>query len=137
MAKQAGLVPLIAAGDVLENFQSTFWAGRQAWAAANSDRLVRFLRAYVKSVDWLSDPSNQKVAVAILANRQKISPEVASRLLLQEMNPATSIIPRAAIDIKGLEAVLKLRWEMGLLEAPIPPVEKYYDLTYYNRAVQK
>ena len=136
-AKQAGLVPLIAARDILDNFLSTSWAGRLSWAAANSDRLVRFLRAYIKSVDWLSDPSNQKEAVAILANRQKINPEVASRLLSQEMNPTTGIIPKAAIDIKGLEAVLKLRWEMGLLKTPIPPVEKYYDLTYYNRAVQK
>ena len=136
-ARQAGLVPLIAARDVLGNFQSTSWAGRLTWAAANSDRLVRFLRAYVKSVDWLSVPSNQKEAAAILANRQKIPVEVATRLLSQEMDPATGIIPRAAIDIKGMEAVLKLRWEMGFLKAPIPPVEKYYDLTYYNRAVKK
>ncbi len=136
-AKQAGLVPLIAAREIFDNFLSTSWAGRRTWAAANSDRLVRFLRAYIKSVDWLSDPSNQKEAVAILANRQKISPEVASRLLSQEMDPTTGIITKAAIDVKGLEAVLKLRWEMNLLKTAVPPVEKYYDLTYYNRAVQK
>jgi ABC-type nitrate/sulfonate/bicarbonate transport system substrate-binding protein len=137
MAKQQGFVPLVAAKDVVDTFLASTWVGRRAWAAKNPDLLVRFIRAYIKSVDWLSNPSNKKEAVAIMAKEQKVSDEVAAKRLAQEVNPATGVVPRAAIDVKGIEAVMQLRAEAGLLKMPLPPAEKYYDVTYYNRAVQK
>jgi hypothetical protein len=33
--------------------------------------------------------------------------------------------------------VLELRGEMGFLKTPLPPVEKYIDLSYYDRAIGK
>ena len=137
MARQQGFVSLVAAKDIVDTFLATTWVGRRAWAAKNADLLVRFIRAYVKSVDWLQDPSNQKEAVAILAGKQKVNEEVAAKRLAQEMNPATATVPKAAIDVKGIEAVMRLRAEAGLLKMPLPPPEKYYDMIYYNRAVGK
>ena len=40
------------------------------------------------------------------------------------------------MNLPGLRAVLELRAEMGFLKPPLPPVEKYIDLSYYNRAVE-
>ena len=137
MAKQQGFVPLVAARDVVDTFLATTWVGRRAWAAKNADLLVRFIRAYIKSVDWLSNPSNTKEAVAIVAKEQKVSEEVAAKRLAQEMNPATATVPKAAIDVKGIEVVMQLRAEAGLLKMPLPAAGKYYDMTYYNRAVQR
>jgi ABC-type nitrate/sulfonate/bicarbonate transport system substrate-binding protein len=137
MAKQQGFVSLVSAGDILDTFLATVWVGRRAWAAKNADLLVSFIRAYVKSVDWLSDPSNQQEAVAVVAKDQNVSGEVAAKRLAQEMNPATGTVPRAAIDVKGIEAVMRLRAEAGFLKMPASPAEKYYDLTYYNRAIRK
>jgi ABC-type nitrate/sulfonate/bicarbonate transport system substrate-binding protein len=137
MARQQGLPSLVAAKDIVDTFLATTWVGRRAWATKNADLTVRFIRAYITSIDWLQDPSNQKEAVAILARNQKVSEEVAAKRLAQEMNPATATVPKAAIDVKGIEAVMRLRAEAGLLKTPLPPAEKYYDMTYYNRAVQK
>jgi hypothetical protein len=78
-----------------------------------------------------------KEAVTIVAKEQKVSEEVAAKRLMQEMNPATATVPKAAIDVKGIEVVMQLRAEAGLLKMPLPAAEKYYDMTYYNRAVQK
>ena len=136
-AKQEGFNSLVAAGDIMDSYLSTVWAGRRAWAKDHSDLLVRFLRAYVKSVDWATNPSNHKEAVSLVAKDQNISEEVAARRFDQEMDPATGAIPKAALDLKGLDTVIKLRAEMGFLKPPIPSADKYYDLTYYNRAVKK
>jgi ABC-type nitrate/sulfonate/bicarbonate transport system substrate-binding protein len=137
MAKQQGFVSLVSARDILDTFLATTWVGRRTWAAKNADLLVRFIRAYSRSIDWLSDPSNQKEAVTIVARYQKVDEDVAAKRLAQEMDPATATVPKAAIDVKGVEAVIRLRAEAGFLKSPLPPAEKYYDLTYYNRAVQK
>ena len=137
MAKQQGFVPLVAARDVVDTFLATTWVGRRAWAAKNADLLVRFIRAYIKSVDWLSNPSNTKEAVTIVAKGQKVSEEVAAKRLAQEMDPAAATVPKAAIDVKGIEVVMQLRAEAGLLKMPLPAAEKYYDMTYYNRAAQR
>jgi hypothetical protein len=75
--------------------------------------------------------------VTIVARHQKVDEDVAAKRLAQEMDPATATVPKAAIDVKGVEAVIRLRAEAGLLKTPVPPAEKYYDLTYYNRAVRK
>jgi hypothetical protein len=32
---------------------------------------------------------------------------------------------------------MQLRAEAGFLKMPASPAEKYYDLTYYNRAIRK
>ena len=137
MAKQQGFVPLVATRDVVDTFLATSWVGRRSWASKNADLLVRFIRAYIKSVDWVANPANAKEAVTIVAKEQKVSEEVAAKRLAQEMNPVMATIPKAVIDIRGIEIVMQLRSEAGLLDAPLPPVQKYYDATYYNRAVQK
>jgi hypothetical protein len=75
--------------------------------------------------------------VTIVARNQKVDKDAAAKRLAQEMDPATTTVPKAAIDVKGVEAVIRLRAEAGFLKTPVPSAEKYYDLTYYNRAVQE
>ena len=59
-----------------------------------------------------------------MAKEQKVSEEVAAKRLAQEMNPATATVPKAAIDVKGIEVVMQLRAEAGLLKMPLPPAGK-------------
>jgi hypothetical protein len=60
LARQQGLASLFSARDILDTFMATIWVGRRAWAAKKADLLVRFIRAYSRPIDWLSDPSRQK-----------------------------------------------------------------------------
>jgi hypothetical protein len=46
------------------------------------------------------------------------------------------LYPKAELKLAGLKSVLELRAEMGFLKQPLPPVEKYIDLSYYNEAVE-
>ena len=100
-------------------------AGTWDLAQTATDNVI----AYVES---------EGVDLVVLAGVERgLSEEVAAKRLAQEMNPATATVPKAAIDVKGIEVVVQLRAEAGLLKIPLPPAEKYYDMTYYNRAVQR
>lgn len=136
-AKKVGLVPLISAKDIFENFMSTVWVGRKSWAQKRSDALVCYLRAYIRSVEWLTNPANRAEAAEMLAQGEGISQEAAFIRLSRELDPMTGTIPKSAVDLKGLEAVAKLRAEMGYLKTPIPPLEKYYSLSYYKKAINQ
>jgi len=49
------------------------------WAQANSDALVRYIRAYVEGSRWVLDPANRIAATGLLADRLKLSPEIAAK----------------------------------------------------------
>jgi ABC-type nitrate/sulfonate/bicarbonate transport system substrate-binding protein len=134
-AKEEGFVPLVLAKEVLESYLASVWAGRRAWARAHSDLLTRALRAYVKSVDWVSNSFNRQEVVDLLAEDQKISRAIAARRLDEEMNPEAGAIPKAVPDLRGLDAVIKLRAEMGFIKGSLPLPEKYCDCDFYNRSI--
>jgi hypothetical protein len=52
------------------------------------------------------------------------------------LEPGYGIYPEPKLNLAGVEAVLELRAEMGFLKRPVPPVEKYLDLSYYREAVE-
>jgi ABC-type nitrate/sulfonate/bicarbonate transport system substrate-binding protein len=134
-AKEEGFAPLALAKEVLESYLASVWAGRRAWARAHSDLLTRALRAYVKSVDWVSNPVNRQEVVDLLSEDQKVSRATATRRLDEEMDPEAGAIPKALPDLRGLEAVIRLRAEMGFIKGPLPRAEKYCDRDFYNRAI--
>jgi hypothetical protein len=51
------------------------------------------------------------------------------------LDPNSGIYPLAGLNLPGIAAVLELRAEMGRLTPPLPPVEKYIDLSYYRNAL--
>jgi hypothetical protein len=51
------------------------------------------------------------------------------------LDPEHGLYPKAALNMSGVAAALELRAEMSYLARPIPPVEKYVDLSYYQNAV--
>jgi len=113
-------------------------SSRRAWAAANEDKLVGYIRAFVAAVDWLYDPTNRTEAVAIL---QKNLPEMTQKNaersykdLLQSEDSGFS--REAAVDVDGVRTVLKLRSEFARPQKNLTDPMKYYDPRYYERALR-
>ena len=117
-AKEDGFSPLVRAKEVLESYLASVWAGRRAWARKHSDLLTRALRAYVKSVDWVSNPANRQEVVDLLAEEEKISHTAAARRLDEEMDPEAGAIPKAAPDLRGLDAGHQAQSRNGLPQRP-------------------
>ncbi|HET7197066.1 MAG TPA: ABC transporter substrate-binding protein [Burkholderiales bacterium] len=135
-AEAAGLRRLGTSAEVLARYQGSVGAARRSWAAANADRLVRFIRAYVASVDWLYEPSHREAALELLARRLGASRRSAQRSYAELLDPEHgSLARRGALDIEGVRAVLELRRRFSRGGEPLGPPERYYDLGYYTKAL--
>ena len=127
---------LLSRGDeILPVYQATCGAARRAWARDRKEVLVRYIRAYIAALRWCFDPDNRRTCLNLLKKHNRLDENGAANTLATLLEPNRGIYPDAALNIPGLAAVLALRAEMGRLKPPLPPVDKYIDLSYYRRAV--
>ena len=106
------------------------------WAKANSDTLVKYLKAIIEGRRWLLNPANKPEAVQLIVDRIKLSPEIAARAYAYVTDPKEGFYKDAQFDMAGFENVLKLRAEIeGQWGGKPPAPNKYFDLTYYNTAI--
>jgi len=135
-ATRDGLRSLGAAVKLIGPYQGTGCWVLESWAEANAKTLERYLAAYVESLRLALNPANRAEAVAILAERLKIAPEIAAATWDVAADPVKGLTPDAKLDMDGLRNVLALRAEMiGTWGGKAPAPDKYVDLSYYQRAM--
>jgi ABC-type nitrate/sulfonate/bicarbonate transport system substrate-binding protein len=135
-AAAAGLKDMGAAAKAVGSYQSDGAFVMRAWANANSDTLVRYIRAYIEGRRWALDPANRAEAIALLADRLKLSPDIAAQSYATATDFADPIAKDAKFDMAGFNNVLKLRAEIeGQWGSKAPPAEKYIDLSFYEKAL--
>lgn len=128
-AVKAGLKDMGSAAAALGAYQGTSAFVLRAWGTANADTLVKYIQAYIEGWRWAFDPKNKAEVVKLLAERLKQPEDVMAQSFDDTKNDSAK---DAAIDMKGVENVLKLRaaWEGGAVASP----DKYLDLSYYKKA---
>ena len=131
-AQKAGLKSMGTAAAALGAYQGTSAFVSRAWGQANSETLVKYLEGYIEGVRWALDTRNKPEAVALMVERLKQSGEVAGELYDIAADPKEGYDKDAALNMAGIQNVLKLRaqFEGGAPAAP----EKYIDLSYYQKA---
>jgi len=128
---------VLARGDqIVSCYQGTVGAAKRSWAEKNRDLLVRYIRAYVEATQWCFDVTNRASCLELLATHNALDGKAAEETFGALLDPKYGMYPQAELNLPGLKAVLELRSEMGFLKQPLPPVEKYIDLSYYNRAIE-
>ncbi len=133
IAVQAGLKDLGTAVKALGPYQGTGGFVLRSWAQKNPDVMMRYTQAYIEGLRWAVDRKNKDEATALLVEKIKLSPDIAAQAYAVLSNPVDGFAKDAKFDLAGFKNVLKLRVdsEGGTLAAP----EKYYDLTYYKKAL--
>jgi ABC-type nitrate/sulfonate/bicarbonate transport system substrate-binding protein len=127
---------MLARGDqIVACYQATGGAARRSWAEQHRNALVLYIRATIEATRWCFDPKNRHEALELLAKHSGIQDEAAEHTLNALLDPGYGIYPAAELNIPGIESALELRAEMGFIKRPLPPVEKYCDLSYYRAAV--
>ena len=135
MAEKLGMRNLGSAVSLIGPYQGTGAFVMRRWAQANTDTLERYIRGYVETLRWTLDPANKADVVAFIADRYKLAPDIAARSYEMATDRADGLVPDARLSVEGLRNVLSLRAEIERGGAKPEPAEKYYDLTYYNRAL--
>ena len=132
LARKSGLKDLGPVSKVIGPYQATAGFSLRSWAQANPDTIVKYLQAYIEGLRWSLDPKNKDAATALLAERLKLTPEIAAECYALVMDPANGLAKDGKFDMEGFKNVLKLRaqYEGG---SPAEP-EKYLDLSYYQKA---
>jgi ABC-type nitrate/sulfonate/bicarbonate transport system substrate-binding protein len=126
---------LLARGDeIVPCYQATGGAAKRSWAKQHRDALVSYIRATIVATQWCFEPNNRSQAIDLLGKHNGIEGQAAENTLDGLLDTDYGVYPAAELNLPGVEAALELRAEMGFLNRPVPPVEKYVDLSYYREA---
>jgi ABC-type nitrate/sulfonate/bicarbonate transport system substrate-binding protein len=138
VARQKGLKSMGRTVDLLGPYQATGAWVMRPWANANAMLLERYLSAYMESLRVALDPANRAECVALLVKWLKVSPEVAGETYDLLSEPKFGLTPDAKFNIDGFRNLLALRAEIeGAWGGKPPAPERYYDLSYYERALKQ
>ena len=137
-AKAAGLKSMGRAVDLIGPYQANGTFVLRKWAGANRDTLERYIAGIIEGTRWVMSPANKDAAAAMLAERLKVSREVAAQSWELMTDPKFGIAPDARFDMAGFKNVLALRAEIeGSWGGKAPAPERYVDLSYYQNALKR
>ena len=104
-------------GDTTEavgNFQFQLIVAHRAWAAANQDKVVPFVRAVADAFRFIRDPKNRAETIKLMMEQTGSSEEIARAVMALYFEPDRGVMPRQAeIDLKGLAQVIAFMGEAG------------------------
>jgi len=121
--------------EVVPEFLYTVTAVRRSWADANTEKLVRYLRALGAAFKFIRDPGNRKAVVKIIVDTTDSSAEVAEQTLKLFFEPERNVLPKQGeINLKGLAQVIAFMGEAGTIKPPLPAPERFVDLQYLKLA---
>ena len=136
-AKNAGFTFLGEAVSAVGPYLASVQITNRAWAQQNEAAMIGYIRGLVNAVDWLYDASNTDEAVKILAAKVNTSEAVARPSTIGATRGQAALAPKGALDVAGLRTVLEVREQFAQPKKKMGAPEKYYDLTYYNKALGK
>jgi NitT/TauT family transport system substrate-binding protein len=135
MAAREGYRRLGDSTEAVDAFQFQVIAARRAWATANKDKVVRFVRAIADAFRFIRAPVNREEVIKLIVEQTGSSEEIARAVMTLYFEPDRGVMPRQAeVDLKGLAQVIAFMGEAGTLKAPLPPPERFVDLQYLRTA---
>jgi ABC-type nitrate/sulfonate/bicarbonate transport system substrate-binding protein len=121
--------------EAVSAFQFQVIAAHRSLAAANKDKMVRFVRAIADAFRFIRAPENRTEVVKAIVEQTGSPEQIARAVMALYFEPDRGAMPRQAeIDLKGLAQVIDFMGEAGTLKAPLPPAERFVDLQYLRAA---
>lgn len=132
LARAAGFRLLDSSTRLFDSYQGGVVAATRRFTAAHPDWVRKFLRAYLRGLDWTLDPKNREGAKSLLQKRMpEIRPQAVDAVIESVMSPRSGLTPRGAILPEGMRTVLDLRSRHG--GGPkLTDIERYLDLSHYG-----
>ncbi len=117
------------------NYQGSTYVVRRSWAKTHDQEVMALTRAIVAAHNYVF--ANKKGAIEVLKKHAPTLTDEDLSSLYDRLTGPGGLLKNAAIDMKGVEMVLKLRSVYGEKKSvPIEPL-KYVDLSYFKRVVAK
>jgi len=137
-AATAGLKSMGRAVDLIGPYQASSAFAMRTWVANHGPLLERYIAGYVEALRWATDPANREATTALLADKLKLSPDLAAKTYAAVVDPRFGETPDAKLDVEGLRNVLAIRAEFTGQWGGVPPsTDKYLELGPYSRALAR
>jgi ABC-type nitrate/sulfonate/bicarbonate transport system substrate-binding protein len=137
IAKDRGAKSLGLTIDLYGPYQASGIFVMRPWAEKNGSALERYIAAYIEGCRAAQDPAQMQTAKAVLKRELKLDDRITDLTYQALMTKGSGLSKDCALDLKGFRNVLALRAEIeGQWGGQPPAVDKFLDLSYYNRAVQ-
>ncbi len=108
---------------------------RRAWGEKNQDLLVRFVRAFAASYEFINNPKNRGEMTSIVKDSLKINEATAAEIFAPYLEPDKKVLPkRGEVDLRAFNQVLALMSAAGVIASPVPGAERFIDLRYLKAA---
>ena len=108
---------------------------RRAWGEKNKDMLVRLVRGFAASYQFMNDAKNHHEVLNIVKESLKIPEESARQIFAPYAEPARNVLPRRGeLDLKAFDRVLALMGEAGVIPTPVAPAARFVDLQFLKAA---
>ena len=121
--------------DAVPEYLYTVTVARRSWAEANKDKVVRYVRALAAAFKYIRDPANRASVVKTIVETTGFAEQNAELTLRLFFEPERGVLPQAGeISLKGMEQVIALMGEGGVLKAPLPSADRFIDLQYLRAA---
>ncbi len=131
MAVEQGFSNLGDAYKLMPDYQLSAIGVREGWAQKNRSVVVRYLKALVSTYRWLHD--DREEAIKILPAITKLEPKYIAKSW--ETYTQTQIWPRnGGVNLKGVQTVLNLIAEEGMIKKPLPKPEDIVDASFLDEA---
>jgi hypothetical protein len=108
-AATAGLKSMGRAIDLIGPYQASSAFAMRTWVANNGPLLERYIAGYIEALRWATDPANREATTALLADKLKLSPDLAAKTYAAVVDPRFGETPDAKLDVEGLRNVLAIR----------------------------
>ena len=119
----------------MATFQFQVVAARRAWANANKDTVVRFVRALGNCFRFIRAGANRDEIAKAIVDLTGTTDEIARATLALYFEPDRGVVPKQAeIDLAGLAQVIAFMGEGGVIKPPLPAPERFVDLEYLRAA---
>jgi NitT/TauT family transport system substrate-binding protein len=121
--------------DAVPEFVYTVTAARRSWAVEHKEALVRYVRAIADAFRFIRDPSRRQDTVRTIVDATGLSEASAKLTLSLYFEPERGVLPMAGeINMKGMQEVIAMMGEGGVLKEPLPPAERFVDLQFLEAA---
>jgi ABC-type nitrate/sulfonate/bicarbonate transport system substrate-binding protein len=134
-AIEDGYMLLGRSDEAVPDYLYTVTAVRRSWAEANREAVSRFVRTMSVTNDFIRDPKNRDRVIRVIAETTGASDNIAGKTLDLFFQPGRHVLPdHARIDLNGLQQVIAMMGEAGLIGKPPPRADRFVDLQYLRAA---
>ncbi len=131
IAVDKGFTKLGDTTEVISNYQFNNLNINPVWAEKNRPSVVKFIKAHIESLRWIFDhPAD---AADFLTKEFGLQAPYARRGI--DYYIKNKVYPiNGDVTLSGLKVNIEVQAQDGIITGPLPPPERYIDLTYLRQA---